>query len=502
MTAISNLFNKINSRHFLADYPPDFKNSYFIFTIFMGFGGLVWGILACFFNYYQIAIIPLGYVGFSLLNSLYLIHYQDFRLARFLQVFASILLPFLFQWLLGGYVATGAVMLWSFLALTALLTFYRTREVVIWLILFLSLLMITFWLDDYSQSLAPIALKDAFTQRILFTVNISLIGSMMFFVARHFIAANRKEKTESQLLEQQKAEFKEKNEEIKAYAEQIQDQNRMIQGINEILDRQKKILEHKNTAWTESINYAQRIQKAAFLNPSELNDYFKDGFIFFKPKDIVSGDFYWFTEVEKSDGIYKIFVLADCTGHGVPAALMTLMGQDFLEKAVLFKKIVSPARILYELESKVATRLNSFNAANPIDDGMDIAVITINETQQKMTFAGAKCDLWFTQGNELQELRGSLYPIGGTQYRTSKIFEEKTLNIEQGMRIYLTSDGFKDQFGGPNNKKYLKRRLKEFIQKNCQLDFITQNNLLAVEFEEWQGLNIQTDDILVVGIEV
>jgi phosphoserine phosphatase RsbU/P len=502
MTLISFLSNKINSPYFLTNYPPDFKNSYFIFTAFMVAGGLVWGVLACFFNYYQIAIIPFGYIIFSLLNLGYLLHYQDFKLARFLQVFASILLPFVFQWLLGGYVATGAVMLWSFLALTALLTFYRTREVVIWLILFLSLLMITFWLDDYSQSLAPSALKNAFTQRILFTVNIALIGSMMFLLARYFIIANRKEKTSNQVLEQQKIEFKEKNEEISMYAEQIQAQNRMIQGINDILDRQKKILEHKNTAWTESINYAQRIQKAAFLNPSELYEYFKDGFIFFKPKDIVSGDFYWFTEVEKNDGIYKIFVLADCTGHGVPAALMTLMGQDFLEKAVLFKKIVSPARILYELESKVATRLNSFNSANPIDDGMDIAIITIAETQQKITFAGAKCDLWYTQGSELQELRGSLYPIGGTQYRTAKIFGEKTLHIEPGTRIYLTSDGFKDQFGGPNNKKYLKRRLKEFIQQNCQLDFMQQSNLLAAEFEEWQGLNIQTDDVLVVGIEV
>ncbi|MCU0444099.1 MAG: SpoIIE family protein phosphatase [Microscillaceae bacterium] len=502
MTFLNNVFHKVNAKDFLADYPPDFKYAYIIFTAFMCSGGLVWGILACFFAYYQIAVIPFGYVLFSLFNFAYLLHYQNFRLARFLQVFASILLPFLFQWLLGGYIATGAVMLWSFLTLTALLTFYRTREVVVWLVLFLSLLAITFWIDDYSHSIAPIALQNPFTQRILFTVNISLIGSMMFFALRYFIIINRKDKTMNQVLEQQKIEFKEKNEEITAYAEQIQAQNRMIQSINDILDRQKKILEHKNTAWTESINYAQRIQRAAFMNPLELEEYFKDGFIFFKPKDIVSGDFYWFTEVEKNNSIYKILVVADCTGHGVPAALMTLMGQDFLEKAVLFKKIVSPARILYELESKVATRLNSNNTHNPIDDGMDIGVLMIDETNQKIVFAGAKSDLWYTQDGELLELRGSLYPIGGTQYRTTKVFEEKILPLTAGTRFYLTTDGFKDQFGGHFNKKYLKRRLKELIHTHAHLDFNTQKVKIATEFEEWQGLNIQTDDVLVVGLEV
>ena len=268
---------------------------------------------------------------------------------------------------------------------------------------------------------------------------------------------------------------------------------------NAELGRQKALVEQKGQKITDSIKYAKRIQNSIIGNVSRMETWFSDSFVLFIPKDILSGDFYWMYEDKDVD--VKIVIAADCTGHGVPAAMMTVLANSILNEVVIQSKIYSPETILYGLDQRLSESLNSKGTEEKINDGMDVSILSFSHTG--ISFSSAKNPLFIIEGTETTVIPGSKFPIGSTQYGDSKIFEKHELKLAKGSRLYMYSDGYPDQFGGIENRKYLSKRFREFLFDTSKFPMEIQKQKLTEEFIAWKGPNaLNTDDVLVIGIEV
>jgi phosphoserine phosphatase RsbU/P len=263
------------------------------------------------------------------------------------------------------------------------------------------------------------------------------------------------------------------------------------------LEEAKKELEESYKDMRESIEYAKHIQMSSLASPPLILQHFHDGFIFYQPKDIVSGDFYWFTK--KMDEL--IIACIDCTGHGVPGAFMTMMGNALLNEIVNDNGVIEPSEILKMLDLKVRDTLNQ-QEKNSINDGMDMTLLKINKQTRKAVFAGAKSTCFYFAGQSVTELKGSTFAIGSEQQGTNKCFQSAIIDIEKDSVFYLFSDGFQDQFGGQSNKKYMRSRFKEFLLSINDLNFATQYLAIENELKQWKGKHNQTDDILVIGLKI
>lgn len=270
--------------------------------------------------------------------------------------------------------------------------------------------------------------------------------------------------------------------------------------------RKTEIIENKNKNITASINYASRIQQAILGNNESITSNFKDSFLLLKPRDIVSGDFYWFSEVKRSGALpgqehrtlfFKVIVAGDCTGHGIPAAFMTVLGNTLLDEIVNENRITNPGKILSLLDRKLMMKLQRQN----VNDGMDISMLIFDEENKKVGFAGAHHPLYYVRKGEIFQIAGSKFPIGSEQY-TKKKFDTHTIDYEDNDVFYIFSDGYQDQFGGEENLKYYKKRFRHFLLSISHLTMAEQEALLRTELASWQGDRHQTDDILVIGIRV
>ena len=268
-----------------------------------------------------------------------------------------------------------------------------------------------------------------------------------------------------------------------------------LKKTNELLEEQKAITESKNEKILDSISYAQRIQSAILGHQSHIENWFDDAFVFFKPKDILSGDFYWFYNSEEED--LKVIIAADCTGHGVPAAMMTAMGNAFLNDIVIQRKVYSPEQILYELDKRI---IASFSKDSKVNDGMDISIIVFSKGE--VSFSGAKNPVYWIGGEESKTIKGSKFPIGSHQFKRPKVFDKQPLSIKEGDLLYIFSDGYSDQFGGEEDRKYLSGRFKKFLNGISHLSMSDQLERLTSEFDSWKGNSPQTDDILIIGLKV
>ncbi|MCE3226329.1 MAG: nprA [Bacteroidetes bacterium] len=259
-----------------------------------------------------------------------------------------------------------------------------------------------------------------------------------------------------------------------------------------------KLIEEKNKEITDSINYARIIQQSLLAPVSVLDKNLRDYFILYKPKDIVSGDFYWAAEDDNGFTIACV----DCTGHGVPGAFMSLIGKENLDKA--HSKSNSPQKILSELNKGVKNSLNQ-NGANGTKDGMDAAIVRIqkNEGTTSLTYSGANRPLWVIRKNtlEVEEIKATKQAIGGFT-DNDQVFEEQTIILYPGDSFYIFTDGYADQFGGDKQKKITTKLFKELLVKNRMSGLPTLKNLLDDFFINWKGNNEQIDDILVIGIKV
>ncbi|RLD75352.1 MAG: hypothetical protein DRJ10_15425 [Bacteroidetes bacterium] len=300
------------------------------------------------------------------------------------------------------------------------------------------------------------------------------------------------------------SKISQQKEELEVQSESLIVANDEIVKINQILEGQSVEIQKKNKALTDSVNYAKRLQDAVLPEQRILRENFPDHFILFKPKDIVSGDFFWYGEVDSSWDFdeaskTKIIIAADCTGHGVPGAFMTLLGHNFLHLIVNIQEVVDPEQILYKLDQLVIETLKQ-RESGTMKDGMDIAVMSVDEEKEIVNFSGAGNPIFYIRGGELFEVKGSHFGIGGV-LRKEKVFTPTKIPYQKGDIFYMLSDGFADQIGGPDGRKYYKKRFKELLVKIHHKPIMEQEGILDKVFEEWRGEKKQIDDVLVMGIK-
>jgi len=287
------------------------------------------------------------------------------------------------------------------------------------------------------------------------------------------------------------AEIMAQKEEIEAQRDSIELQKDMLEEINNHLELANKEI-------TDSIVYAKRIQTSILPAKEQIKKSLPDSFVLYRPKDIVSGDFYWFNDVSNMIMIAAV----DCTGHGVPGAFMSIVGYSNLNYAVTVKGARTAGTILNELNHGVIDTLRQQNSEATIRDGMDLALCCFDFTNNKVHYAGANNPMILIRNNELTQFEPTKAPIGANDFSDSLLFQDNEISIQKGDCIYIFSDGYADQFGGPRNKKFLKSRLLELLIKNNALSMEEQKVCLDRNFDEWKGANDQLDDILVIGIRV
>tara|TARA_R110001592_G_scaffold95324_6_gene274724 strand:+ start:817 stop:2802 length:1986 start_codon:yes stop_codon:yes gene_type:complete len=281
-----------------------------------------------------------------------------------------------------------------------------------------------------------------------------------------------------------------------------------------ITHRQKNIIDQKNKDITDSINYAKRIQTALLKEEEHVSSNVPTHFIFFQPKDIVSGDFYWTSQ--KQDVLY--LAVADCTGHGVPGAFLTMLGIAFLNEITSQEKILSPSEILDELRGKFISELNQTGKEGVNKDGMDISIIKLNLTNNQLEWAGANNPLWVVTSQKsliakykrerdvsnkdktLIAIAPNKQPIGFFHKMSS--FINHTIQLEKNDTIYLFSDGYADQFGGEKGKKFMYLPFKKLILENENKSLEEQKEILKSSFNNWKGEMDQLDDVCVIGVRI
>lgn len=268
---------------------------------------------------------------------------------------------------------------------------------------------------------------------------------------------------------------------------------------NSELGRAYSVIEEKNKNITDSINYARKIQEALLPQEESLRKNFSDAFVLYRPRDIVSGDFWWFTEKEGK----FLLAAADCTGHGVPGGFMSVMSAAFLSEIVNEKNITDPAAVLGELRLKVIAALRQKQdielQQGEVKDGMDISFCCFSGKQLSM--ACANNPIWLVRGSEIQEYSADRFPVG-IHHGELRSFTRQEVALQPGDMIYLFSDGFADQFGGPEGKKFKYRKLKELVLSISELPCQQQKQKAVRAFDQWRGGLEQVDDVLVIGLRV
>jgi len=257
-------------------------------------------------------------------------------------------------------------------------------------------------------------------------------------------------------------------------------------------------IQNKNKKINDSINYAKRIQNAILPNTRLINKTLPDSFILYKPRDVVSGDFPWFVQI-KND----LFIAAvDCTGHGVPGALLSLIGYFLLNDIVRSRKITDPGKILDLLDEGVTQTLRQDQEDSATKDGMDIALCRINTETRTVEYAGAHRPLYIMKGGVMEEIKGNKFPIGGGIFKNQTNFTTTKLELAKGDSFYFSSDGFPDQFGGPENRKFGPKKTREIIERVHNNPMKDAAHVFDSEWEAWKGDQKQTDDVLLIGIKL
>lgn len=256
-----------------------------------------------------------------------------------------------------------------------------------------------------------------------------------------------------------------------------------------LIEEQKVIVDKQNAEMLASINYAKLLQDAILPDPSELSTLFNDSFLIYLPKDVVAGDFYWYTQ--KKGQMYV--AVADCTGHGVPGAMVSVVCANALNQAIETES--RPGKILDHTRINV---IKQFTGSQSMQDGMDIALCQFELNSMTLAFAGANNPCWILRKGEFIFLNGNKQPVGRYEYAID--FDTQTFSLESGDWVYLFTDGFVDQFGGSANKKLKSSGLKQLILSLNGVEGVRQKELIELFFNDWKGEEEQTDDLCMIGI--
>jgi serine phosphatase RsbU (regulator of sigma subunit) len=368
----------------------------------------------------------------------------------------------------------------------------------------------------------------AITMIVLFSLSLSdRINLMKKEIAQKEL---EKESQRRQIMEQQTSLLE----------EQVRIRTLELQDTNNNLNRTLTTIEKQHDSIISSINYALRIQNAIIPKEQEIQKYFPESFVLFRPKDIVSGDFYWFADKITETGNKKIIVVADCTGHGVSGAFMTMIGNNILNQIVYDQEIIQPNEILNLMTPLLEKTL--LHSEGKVKDGMDISIVAITPAPPLLggeigdiedvknspprrggagggvtiEYAGAMNPLYYIENQEFKEIKADKVPIGGKQkegfsyqlfqlsVNSNQLLDDKkpiTDNCSL-ITVYLCTDGFQDQFGGENNKKFMVKNLKKLLFEISDKPMAEQKQVLETTFDNWKGNQEQTDDVLVVGLKI
>jgi len=277
-------------------------------------------------------------------------------------------------------------------------------------------------------------------------------------------------------------------------------ENKLITAQKEEVEAQKQIIEEKHKLITDSIRYAKRIQSAMLQEQDRVDETFPDNFIFFQPKDIVSGDFYWGKILKDQDTRYCYFAAVDCTGHGVPGGFMSMLGVTLLNDILFDKELITPAEILEVLRDRVISELHQKEEVGSSRDGMDISLCRVNLDTLELVWSGAYNPLYICRKGELISFKANKQPIGYYDY--AKPFDNVSYQLEKGDMVYSATDGIPDQFGGPRDKKLKSSGFKKLLLEASLLSTKEQKKYIDKYFNDWKGNNEQIDDVCVIAIRI
>ncbi|MCC5943285.1 MAG: SpoIIE family protein phosphatase [Bernardetiaceae bacterium] len=295
----------------------------------------------------------------------------------------------------------------------------------------------------------------------------------------------------------QEEELRQQTEELIAINENLEQITKELAGKNRDLERAKLFIEKKNESIMASIQYAQRIQKAMLPSAEALNTMIGEHVLLFLPRDVVSGDFYWTFQNKQGTWIAAV----DCTGHGVPAALMGMMGINVLEHAMSTHEAPSPAEVLTYLNERVQALLRA--GETNTKDGMDIALCLLDYDNKLIHYAGAMNSAYYITDKKITRLKHTRRPVGRHVFlKKQEIFTNQTIKMQGKGMLYMCSDGYQDQFGGPENKKFMRRKFLNLLQEIAYMPTNEQTKILELNFDNWKANEEQTDDVLVLGIRL
>lgn len=337
-------------------------------------------------------------------------------------------------------------------------------------------------------------------------INLLAVIVVLFVVVLLIMStrAYKGKKKDNQILEEQKQEIEDKknsieeiNEELKQQNEEILSQRDEIEAQRNEIQFQKEEIEKAHQHTEESIIYAKRIQSAILPPIDYIYELIPDHFILYMPRDIVSGDYYWIKQIHD----HLVIVAADCTGHGVPGAFMSMLGISFLNEIVMRREIIHTGEILKEMRKQVKRSLRQTGKSEEAKDGMDMAVCVINTKTNMMQYSGAYNSVFIIRNSELIEIKADRMPVGIHGLEKAE-YQDHQFQLSENDIVYLFSDGFQDQFGGPKGKKYLTKRFKAYLLSIHDLTMSSQKQQLEKEINAWKKGYEQTDDILVMGFKI
>ena len=292
--------------------------------------------------------------------------------------------------------------------------------------------------------------------------------------------------------------LKNANAELNETYQTVKLQNSLLNSKTKQIEAQRNELERKNNQIIDSISSASRIQKAMMPNRRMITNYFEESFVFFEPRDVVSGDFYWFSDA----GRYRYLAVIDCVGHSVQGAFMSVVANSLLNDLVNKKLIDSPAEILRMMNVEIIKAWSHDKEHDTSDQGMDVSLCRFDKESNEITIAAANHTVWTVSDGECTEIQGDIYSIGASFADSiDSVFTNHTINNKKGMVLYMFSDGFQDQLGGEQGRKFMQENLKKLIISIQDQPLSRQSDLLGEALESWKNGRPQTDDILVIGVK-
>ena len=456
-----------------------------------------------------------GFTGLSSLSYLFISYLIDFSFGVNLMIMNFIgfaILPFLLRFhlplnLLGNlYVLTGAsgvvgviyfsggldspIISWLAACPPLSLMLVGKRSAMVW-----STIMIVCLFFFAYLAYIDFPLPQNFNGKWVIAFKIHIISGLIFLTFLiNLIFNNTKEKA-YKIVEEKNRELLKAMEALEGARVALEKSHDDIVLVNMELIRQKEITENKNQAITSNLRCAKEMQNAIMPNPHILQSLFVDSFYMLKPLKIVSGDFFWTTRV---DGLTFVAVV-DCTGHGVPGALMSVIGNNLLKEAVKIRKMTSPPEILSFLHKGVCVALHQDETAS--HDGMEIGLCMIDEENRLVKYSGAKISLFIARNGGIEQVKADNQSIGGMNSGARKEFSEHTIPLDTLSKFYLFTDGLKDQFGGPQGKKFMLRRITQTLHHIHQLPMPMQKSYITEIINDWMKEEEQLDDITIVGFQ-